>query len=435
MPLIFFGTLFLLLMFGFPVAFTLGGVSLFFGYFTCGLPFFKLLPLRIWGIMSNYILIAVPLFIFMGVMLEKSGIAEKLLDTMSLLFGKVRGGLAISVIIVGALLAASTGIVGATVVTMGLMTLPTMLKRGYSTELATGTIAASGTLGQIIPPSIVLVLLGSILNVSIGDIFISALVPGLILVSLYIIWILIISIIKPSSVPAMPREDIINFKGTQMLKQLLTSFVAPFLLIVLVLGSIFIGVASPTEAAAVGAFGATFITICKGKFSYKTLKTVMAETTHLTSMVFMILVGATAFGLVFRGMEGDVYFTNIITDANLSPNLFLSLVMLIIFFAGFFIDFFEITFIIVPVVAPLFSQLGIDLLWVGILIAMNFQTSFLTPPLGFALFYLKGVSPEGVKTIQIYKGVIPYIAIQLVALLSIIFFPEIITWLPKALGR
>ncbi|MGR3176880.1 MAG: TRAP transporter large permease [Candidatus Anammoxibacter sp.] len=435
MPFIFFGTLFILLMLGFPVAFTLGGVSLFFGYFTCGLPFLNLLPLRIWGVMSNYILIAVPLFVFMGVMLEKSGVAEKLLETMALLFGRVRGGLAVSVVIVGALLAASTGIVGATVVTMGLLSLPTMLKRGYSPELATGTIAASGTLGQIIPPSIVLVLLGSILNVSIGDMFLSAVIPGLILVFLYIAWIVIVSLVKPSSAPAMPKEELDKFKGKAMIKQLFTSFLPPFFLILAVLGSIFAGIASPTEAAAVGALGATILAIFKGKFSYKTLKSVMTQTTHLTCMVFIILVGATAFGLVFRGMGGDRYLTDMVSGANLSPNTFLALVMVIIFIAGFFIDFFEITFIIVPVVAPIFAHMGIDLLWVGILIAMNFQTSFLTPPLGFSLFYLKAVAPKSIKTSQIYKGVVPYIAIQLIGLLLVIFIPEIITWLPNALGK
>ena len=430
MPLILFGTLFILLLAGFPVAFTLGGVSLLFGYFTFGLPFFDLLPLRIWGVMSNYILIAVPLFIYMGMMMEKSGVAEKLLETMALLFGRLKGGLAIAVVIVGAMLAASTGIVGATVVTMGLLSLPTMIKRGYSPQLACGTICASGTLGQIIPPSIVLVLLGNILNVSIGDMFMSAVIPGLILVVLYLIWILILSLIKPSSVPAMPDEEIASFHGKAKAKRIFRSFLPPFLLIIGVLGSIFKGIASPTEAAAVGALGATILTIVEGKFNYRILKSVMAETTHLTCMVFMILVGAAAFGLVFRGMGGDSYLRDLITGANLGPHGFIALVMGIIFIAGFFIDFFEITFIIVPVVAPIFTHLGIDLLWIGILIAMNFQTSFLTPPLGFSLFYLKGVAPEGIKTSHIYKGAIPYIIIQLIALSLVLFIPDIINWLP-----
>ncbi|MCG8603802.1 TRAP transporter large permease subunit, partial [bacterium] len=374
MPLLLFGSLFLLLLLGFPVSFTLGGVSLIFGLLTFGLNFFNLLPLRIWGIMTNYVLIAVPLFVYMGVMLEKSGLAEELLETMAMLFGKLRGGLAVSVVVVGAMLGASTGIVGATVVTMGLLSLPTMIKRGYSPELATGTISASGTLGQIIPPSIVLVLLGSILNVSIGDMFIGAVIPGAILVSLYLIWIAITSILKPETAPAMPAEELSRFKSEGMMKKVIQAFVLPFMLVLGVLGSIFAGIASPTEAAAVGAFLATMLTILRQRFSLETLKGVMRETTLLTSMVFTILVGATAFGLVFRGMGGDRQLTQLIVEANLGPHTFLALVMLVIFVAGFFIDFIEITFIIVPVVAPIFVSMDINLLWIGVLIAMNLQT-------------------------------------------------------------
>ena len=368
-------------------------------------------------------------------MLEKSGLAEELLETMALLFGRVRGGLAASVIVVGTLLAASTGIVGATVVTMGLLSLPTMLKRGYSPELATGTISAAGTLGQIIPPSIILVLLGSILNVSIGDIFMGAVIPGFILVFLYFVWIGIVSFVKPDLAPAMPEEELDKFKGRAMAKRIFRAFILPFFLIVAVLGSIFAGIASPTEAAAVGAFGATMLTIFQGKFSYGILKAVMADTTYLTCMVFMILVGATAFGLVFRGMGGDIFMAALVLEADLSPNAFLALVMVIIFVAGFFIDFIEITFIIVPVVAPIFIRMDIDLLWIGILIAMNLQTSFLTPPFGFSLFYLKGVAPEGITTGQIYKGIIPYVAIQLIGLIIVILFPQTVTWLPEILSK
>ncbi|ADD68814.1 TRAP dicarboxylate transporter, DctM subunit [Denitrovibrio acetiphilus DSM 12809] len=430
MPLLLFITLFAMLMFGFPVAFTLGGVSLIFGYFTFGMDFFNLLPLRIWGVMTNYVMIAVPLFVFMGVMLEKSGLAEELLETMALLFGRVRGGLAISVVVVGALLAASTGIVGATVVTMGLLSLPTMIKRGYSPEVATGTICSAGTLGQIIPPSIVLVLLGSILGVSIGDMFMGAVLPGFMLVGLYFIWIMTVALFRPKAAPAMPAEELAGFTGWAMIARLLRAFLPPFALILCVLGSIFKGIASPTEAAAVGAFGATFLTAVQGKFKYKTLLAVMKETTALTSMVFTILVGATAFGLVFRGMDGDVYLRELIVGSNLSPYTFLAVVMLVVFIAGFFIDFIEITFIIVPVVAPIFQHMGIDLLWIGILLAMNLQTSFLTPPFGFALFFLKGVAPSNVTTAHIYKGIIPFIIIQLVALTIVILFPEMVTWLP-----
>ncbi len=424
-----------MLLLGFPVAFTLGGVSLIFGFFTFGLNFFNLLPLRIWGIMSNYILLAVPLFIFMGVMFEKSGLAEELLETMALLFGKLRGGLAISVLVVGAMLAAATGIVGATVVTMGVLSLPTMLKKGYDPEVSTGIISASGTLGQIIPPSIVLVLLGSVLNISVGDLFVAAIIPGFILVFLYLLWIIYNAVFKPLKVPAMPEKDLAKFVGAIKIKKIITAFAVPFLLILAVLGSIFAGIASPTEAAAIGAFGATILTLLHGKFSLDTLKDVMKRTTTLTSMAFTILVGAAAFGLVFRGMGGDRYLTELITAANMTPNHFIAIVMVMIFIAGFFIDFIEITFIIVPVVAPIFISLNIDLLWVGILIAINLQTSFLTPPFGFSLFYLKGVAPEGISTKHIYKGIIPYVAIQLTGLALVIFFPELALWLPKVLGN
>ncbi|BAI81520.1 C4-dicarboxylate transporter, large subunit [Deferribacter desulfuricans SSM1] len=434
MPLILFITVFGLLLLGYPVAFTLGGVSLFFGLATFGLDFFNLLPLRIWGRITNVVLIAVPLFVYMGVMLEKSGLAEELLETMALLFGKLRGGLAISVVVVGALLAASTGIVGATVVTMGLLSLPTMLKRNYSPELATGTISASGTLGQIIPPSIVLVLLGSILNVDIGSMFIGAVVPGLMLVVLYIVYIVGMAIFKPESCPAMPKEELDAFRKEGMYKRIITAFLLPFLLILAVLGSIFAGIASPTEAAAVGAFFATVLTAAKGKFNYNTLKSVMIETTYLTCMVFILLVGATAFGLVFRGMGGDTYIRDLVIGANLSKGMFTFLVMFVVFIAGFFIDFIEITFILVPVVAPIFEHFGVDLLWLGILFAVNLQTSFLTPPFGFSLFYLKGVAPPEVTTMHIYKGIIPYIIIQLIVLAMVAFWPESVLWLPKIIS-
>ncbi len=435
MSLVLFATVFAVLLLGFPVAFTLGGVSLIFGYFTFGMGFFQLLPLRIWGTMTNYVLIAVPLFVYMGLMLEKSGLAEELLETMAMLFGKLRGGLAISVVVVGAVLAASTGIVGATVVTMGLLSLPTMIKRGYSPELSTGTICAAGTLGQIIPPSIVLVLLGSVLNVPIGDMFIGAVIPGLILVGSYILWIILVAIFHPQSAPAMPAEELADFRKNGMYRKIFRAFLLPFFLIVAVLGSIFAGIASPTEAAAVGAMGATLLTIWQKKFNLRTLREVMRGTTTLTCMVFILIVGATTFGLVFRGMGGDRYITNLILGAGMEPGHFLLIVMLVIFVAGFFIDFIEITFIIVPVVAPIFQQMGIDLLWIGILIAMNLQTSFLTPPFGFSLFYLKGVAPPEITTTQIYKGIIPFVGIQLICVLIVVFWPETVTWLPKYLVK
>ncbi len=433
LPILLFACLFLLLLLGYPVAFTLGGLSLIFGYFSFGLNFFNLLPMRVWGVMENVILIAVPLFVYMGAMLQHSGIAEELLETMALLFGRLRGGLAISVVVVGALLAASTGIVGATVVTMGMISLPTMLKRYYAPELATGTICAAGTLGQIIPPSIVLVLLGGVLNVSVGEMFMGAMIPGLILVGLYIVWIIIVALINPKAAPCMPVSELEDFQGKAMIGRILKAFLPPFLLIVAVLGSIFAGIASPTEAAAVGALGATLLTLLRGKLTYATLAAVMKSTTHLTSMVFIILVGATAFGLVFRGIGGDRYIANLVLEAGLGPKAFLLLVMAIVFIAGFFIDFIEITFIIVPVVAPLFVQMNINLLWFAILMAMNLQTSFLTPPFGFSLFYLKGVAPKEITTGHIYRGIIPYVIIQLIGLFITYLFPQTVYWLPNVI--
>lgn len=436
LPFIMFASLFALLLLGYPVAFTLGGVSLIFGFLADKMLFLNAVPHRIWGnIMTNKILLAVPLFVYMGVMLEKSGLAEDLLETMALLFGRLRGGLAISVVVVGAILGASTGIVGATVVTMGLLSLPTMIKRGYSAELATGTISASGTLGQIIPPSIVLVLLGSVLNVPVGDMFIGAVIPGALLVSLYLLWIVFFSAYRPKAAPSMPRDELAAFKGRKMWVRILKAFLLPTVLILCVLGSIFAGIASPTEASAIGALGATILTLLYRRLNLSTLHDVMKETTLLTCMVFVILAGATSFGLIFRGMGGDNILRSVILNAKLEPQLFLVVVMLIIFVAGFFIDFIEITFIIVPVVAPLFESLGMDLLWIGVLIAVNLQTSFLTPPFGFSLFYLKGVAPEGITTAQIYRGITPFVIIQLIGLTLLLLFPETVKWLPRVTAR
>lgn len=440
LAIILFLLIFILILKGYPVALTLGGLSIVFAfcisifapeYFSMST--FNILPSRIMGVINNYVLMAVPLFIFMGIMLEKSGLAEGLLETMAMMFGSVRGGLAISVVIVGALLAASTGIVGATVVTMGLISLPTMLKRGYKTELATGVIASSGTLGQIIPPSIVLVLLADTINsssrgaesVDVGSLFSAALIPGFVLVVCYILYILIISYFRKEDAPAIPVEEIKAFRGDNFGSKIIKVLVLPILLIVLVLGSIFTGVASPTEASAIGALGATILTVIQKKFSFKILKDVAKETMKLTTMVFFILLGATTFTLVFRSLGGDDYLQQLILDSNLSPIMFLLLVMVVIFIAGFFIDFIEIIFIIIPVVTPVFNAFDMNMLWVGILIALNLQTSFLTPPFGFALFYLKGVAPPEVKTSQIYKGIVPFICIQLIIVGIVIFFPEI----------
>ena len=431
LPGILFLALTVLLMVGFPVAFTLLGTALFFGVWGFGWEFFNLLPMRIWGVMSNFTLIAVPLFIFMGVMLERSGIAEELLETMAIVFGRIRGGLAISVVVVGALLGASTGIVGATVVTMGLLSLPTMLRHDYKPELATGTIAASGTLGQIIPPSIVLVLLGDIIGVSVGDLFIGAVLPGFTLVALYIIYIAIAVHIRPSLAPLIPREQWREMVGPGFGMRVLKSLATPLVLMVAVLGSIFTGVATPTEAAGVGAGSATLLAIANRRFKLSMLKEVMETTTRLTSMVFIILVGANAFGLVFRGLGGDHVVREFIQHIPYGKWGVLVIVMGLIFIIGFFLDFIEITFIHIPVLAPIMKHLGFDPIWFGILFAVNLQTSFLTPPFGFALFYLKGVCPPQVTTGQIYRGIIPFVALQLAGLVMIVFFPELATWLPR----
>jgi tripartite ATP-independent transporter DctM subunit len=409
---------------GFPVTFTLMGTALVFGLIGFGWSFFNLLPLRIWGVMTNITLIAVPLFVFMGVMLERSGLAEELLDTMGLLFGRLRGGLAISVVVVGALLGASTGIVGATVVTMGLLAVPTMLRRGYQKELATGTVAASGTLGQI-----------DIVGVPVGDLFMGAVLPGMVLVGLFILYILLIAILKPKYAPAIPRAELAAISPKQMAVRVMKALVPPLALMLFVLGSIFAGIASPTEAAAVGAVGATGLTIANRKFNLTILREVMLTTVRLTCMVFIILCGAAAFGLVFRGLGGDSLVRGFLGGLahKYSHHVVLAIVMGLIFCIGFFLDFIEITFIHVPVLAPIMIDFGYDPLWFCILIAVNLQTSFLTPPFGFSLFYLKAVTPPEISTGHIYRGIIPFVLFQLIGLLIIVFFPKLATWLPHVI--
>jgi tripartite ATP-independent transporter DctM subunit len=433
LPAWMFLALTVLLMGGFPVTFTLMGTALTFGLIGFGWSFFDLLPLRIWGVMTNVTLLAVPLFVFMGVMLERSGLAEELLDTMGLLFGRIRGGLAVSVVAVGALLGASTGIVGATVVTMGLLAVPTMLKRGYQKELITGTVSASGTLGQIIPPSIVLVLIGDIVGVPVGDLFMGAVLPGMLLVVLYAIYIIIISFIRPKLAPPIPRAELAALTPRIMARKVLRALFPPLFLMMSVLGSIFAGVASPTEAAAVGAVGATVLTILNRRFNMTTLREVMHATTQLTCMVFIILVGAASFGLVFRGMGGDElvrHFLGGLADQH-GQWFVLAVVMGLIFVIGFFLDFIEITFIHVPVLAPIMLEFGFDPAWFCILIAVNLQTSFMTPPFGFSLFYLKAVTPPEIRTEHIYRGIIPFVLIQLLGLVIVVFYPKLVTWLPK----
>jgi len=434
LPAWMFLALTILLMAGFPVTFTLMGTALFFGLIGFGWNFFNLLPLRIWGVMTNVTLLAVPLFVFMGVMLERSGLAEELLDTMGILFGRIKGGLAVSVVIVGALMGASTGIVGATVVTMGLLAVPTMLKRGYQKELSTGTVSASGTLGQIIPPSIVLVLIGDIVGVPVGDLFLGAVFPGLVLVGLYISYIMLIAFLKPQWAPAIPKKERDAISGIVLFKRVLRALFPPLFLMLAVLGSIFAGIASPTEAAAVGAVGALFLTTINGRFNLKILNEVMNSTMELTCMVFVILVGAASFGLVFRGMGGDELvreFLGSIAHAH-GKWFVLFIVMGLIFVIGFFLDFIEITFIHVPVLAPIMIEFGFDPVWFCILIAVNLQTSFMTPPFGFSLFYLKAVTPPSISTGHIYRGILPFVIFQLIGLLIVVFFPVLVTWLPKA---
>jgi tripartite ATP-independent transporter DctM subunit len=416
---------------GFPVAFSLTFTGLFFGGLgvLAGLlraDFFDILPIRIWGTMTNYTLLAVPLFVFMGVVLEKSGLAEELLETMALLFGKMRGGIAISVVVVGAILAASTGIVGASVITMGLVSLPTMLRRGYHKELICGTICASGTLGQIIPPSVILVLLGDIMGVSVGDLYIGAVLPGLLLVALYIIYIAILGRLRPELAPSIPEAELAVFRG-DALKRVTIALIPAFALIVAVLGAIFAGVATPTEAASVGAVGGILLTMIKRKFTWGMLRNVMEATTRITSLAFIILVGANCFGLVFRGLNGDHLIQDFLKSLPLGPYGVLAVVMFVIFLLGFFIDFFEICFIHVPILTPvLVTHFGFDPLWLGVVIGVNLQTSFLTPPFGFALFYLRGVAPPEIKTTDIYRGVVPFVALQLIGLTITIAFPQIV---------
>ena len=437
---------------GYPVAFTLGGVALLFGLggvATGAFAFGELLamPSRLFGTMTNETLIAVPLFVFMGVMLERSRIAEQLLDSIALLFGPMRGGLGITVVLVGALLAASTGIVGATVVTMGLLSLPTMLKRGYAPEVATGTICASGTLGQVIPPSIILVLLGDVLStayqqaqnsmgvfntetVSVGDLFIGALLPGLMLVALYIAYLLWVAWRRPQAMPAIPADERRQMQQSGLLRLLLGGLLPPLALIIAVLGSIMAGIATPTEAAAVGALGASMLAACRGQLKLTTLREVVENTTRITSMVFMILVGASLFSLVFSAFEGDIAVHDLLAGLPGGTVAAVVLVMLVMFLLGFILDFIEITFVVVPIVGPVLLTMGLDPVWLGVMMAINLQTSFLTPPFGFALFYLRGVAPSEVATGDIYRGVVPFIVIQLFALALLAAWPGLATWLP-----
>ncbi|WP_413111623.1 TRAP transporter large permease [Thaumasiovibrio sp. DFM-14] len=409
------------LLLGFPVAFTFGGIALIFGVWAEGADIFAFMPYRIMSIMQNTVLMAVPLFIFMGLVLQKTKLAEQLLVSMGKLFGGIRGGLAISTVLVGSLLAASTGVVGASVVAMGLISLPVMMKYNYDKGLACGTICASGTLGQIIPPSIVLILLGDVLGIPVGDLFKAAIGPGLLLVGVYIAYILVYALLKPEVARAIPRED--NVSRSEEVVKALKAIIPPLALIVIVLGSIFAGIATPTESAALGGVGAIILALAYRQFSFKMLYDSAYETIKVTAMVFAILLGATAFSMAFTYTGGDYLVEEWLLSIPGEKWGFLIITMLVILILGFFIDFVEICFIIVPILAPAAEILGINMMWFAILIALNLQTSFLTPPFGFSLFYLKGVAPKSITTMHIYKGVLPFILLQVFVVVMVLVFP------------
>lgn len=420
--LIMFAAALALLLFGIPVAFAFGGVAMMFAFFipSVGFDVFNILPFRIYGIMSNTTLMAVPLFIMMGLILQKSGMAEKLLISMSSLFKSVRGGLGVSVVLVGAILAASTGIVSASVVMMSVIALPLMLSAGYNKGLASGTIAASGTLGQIIPPSIILIVLGDVMSVSVGDLFMGAVLPGLTLVSLYISYILIRAFINKEDAPALVSDEKIS------LFDVVSSIIPPLLLMVAVLGSIFAGIASPTESAAFGVLGGVLLSAYNKTLNFQMIKYALFETMKLSGMIFMILIGATAFSLVFNELGGTDLILEFFSQDIGNVWVFIGIAMLSIFILGFFIDFIEISFIIVPILVPVMAAFGIDPIWFGVLIAMNLQASFLTPPFGLSLFFLKGAAGTSVTTMDIYKGIIPFIFLQLVGLGLVVAFPDLV---------
>tara|TARA_Y100001968_G_scaffold183174_1_gene167837 strand:+ start:1150 stop:2472 length:1323 start_codon:yes stop_codon:yes gene_type:complete len=428
-----FVAVFTIIFSGYPVAFALAGTSLIFAFIGVEMGYFEwtlmaALPERTFGIMSNYILLAVPFFILMGTMLERSRLAEDLLKTIGALFGPLRGGLALAVVLVGAMLAAATGVVGASVVAMGLISLPVMLRNGYSQELATGIITASGTLGQIIPPSVVLIVLADQMGISVGDLFVGALVPGLMLAGMYALYVIGVAFLHPEAAPALPIEERPKDRRA-LLKQVVLVLIPPLALIMLVLGSIFAGLATPTEAGALGALGAILLAAINKRLTLKAMEETLRYTTRLTAMVIFLLIGSTAFALVFRGLGGDLWIEGILTDLPGGKIGLLVVANLMIFVLGFFIDFFEIAFIILPLIVPAARLLGVDLVWFGVMIGMNLQTSFLTPPFGFALFYLRGVAPQKVATSTIYRGALPFIVIQLIGLALICIFPELVTWM------
>lgn len=411
----------LFLFVGYPIALTFAGLSLLVGFWVEGIELFAFIPYRLYSIMDNTILMAIPMFILMGVLLQKTGLAERLLESMGKLFGSLSGGLAVSTIIVGAFLAASTGVVGASVVAMGVISLPVMLKYGYDQRLATGVICAAGTLGQIIPPSIILIILGDVMGVPVGDLFKAAMIPGLVLIGFYLLYVVVYTTLNPLAAPPVPCSE---ERKTQQIIQALANIIPPLALIVIVLGSILSGVATPTESSALGVIGAMLLAKYYGQLTWCVVTDAGKETVKVTSMVFAVLIGATAFSMVFTYSGGDTIVESYLSTLPGEQWTFLLVAMLIIFILGFFIDFVEIAFIVVPILVPIAELLGLNMVWFAILIAMNLQSSFMTPPFGFSLFYLKGVSPPNVKVATIYKGVMPFIAIQILLVVLLVLFPE-----------
>ena len=425
---------FVLLMVGIPVALTLATAGLVFGYIGFGPLLFNLLPSRIFGVVTNYTLIAMPLFVFMGVMLEKSRLAEDLMEVIGHAAGSLRGGLGIGIIVVGVLMGATTGIVGATVVTLGLLTLPTLMRRGYDNGLSSGNICASGTLGQIIPPSLILILLADIMNESVGTLFAAAMIPGLLLAGLYIAYLLILGMVKPHMVPAVPKSERDAISRGELAGKMLKVVLPPLGLMTAVLGSIIGGVAAPTEAASMGALGAIVVTAIGGRMSWQVLRDTTYATTRITAMMMFILICAQAFALAFRGLQGEQLVHDLFAIVPGGTSGAIWFLMAIIFILGFFIEWIEISYIAVPLFLPVFAAAGVDMVWLAALICVNLQTSFLTPPFGWALFFLRGAAPPELKTGQIYRGVIPFVMLQLLGLFLVFQFPTLATWLPKAIG-
>ncbi|HEX6000442.1 MAG TPA: TRAP transporter large permease subunit [Hyphomicrobiaceae bacterium] len=425
---------FVLLMAGIPVALTLATAGLVFGYIGFGPLLFNLLPHRIFGVVTNYTLIAMPLFVFMGVMLEKSRLAEDLMEVIGHAAGSLRGGLGIGIIVVGVLMGATTGIVGATVVTLGLLTMPTLLRRGYDKGLASGIICASGTLGQIIPPSLILILLADIMNESVGTLFAAAMIPGLLLAGIYILYLLALGIFRPDMVPALPKAERDTLSRGELASKMLRVVLPPLALMTAVLGSIIAGIAAPTEAASMGALGAIVVTAIGGRMSWAVLRDTTYATTRITAMMMFILICAQAFSLAFRGLQGEELVHDLFAVIPGGTTGAIWFLMAIIFVLGFFIEWIEISYIAVPLFLPVFAAAGVDMVWLAALICVNLQTSFLTPPFGWALFFLRGAAPPEVKTGDIYRGVVPFVILQLLALLLLFLFPGLATWLPKAIG-